>query len=298
METEVSLDLLESLIDCDKDNSRHVAESWMDILEDQLAKYSLAKHEDDEDDDAVEDTNIPFKNFTGLGHLLWWTLSSVKKFNDDDPEYLASNVFVPWHSAIDDFLCLVDERRSHEDLAVLLRIIEGEFNNYGEFQDEDNVHLREEVVDFLESEGAGDDAKQLEKGCYLYASIIALVNYPTIEEATSKWKEVYYLKVLEVTEVLNRSIKYQQPVLLPFTSRQVLFAETRNDWDQAVEQRMVDDKKTYDIENDRSNTESDFQCPKCSSFKTVYYPLQMRSADEPMAVLWECHECNKSGVQK
>lgn len=332
METEVSLDLLETLIE---GGNRHVAETWMDILEDQLTKFSVAKHH--EEDEAEEDEpSEPLKNFAGLGHLLWWTLSSVKKFNDDDPEFLAANIFVPWHSAIDDFLCLMDERRDKQSLRVLLKIVEGEFDNYGEFEDEENPHFREEVIDFLESEGADEMALELEKGCYLYAAMIALVSYQTIEEATAKWKEIYHLKVLEMTEVVKQSIHLYHnsidPVLLPFTARQVLFAETRNVWDQSVEQRMAADKKTYvkifllsfknlffyryDIENDRTNIESDFQCPKCGSFKTVYvnfllhsfyknshffnryYPLQMRSADEPMAVLWECNGCNKSGVQK
>lgn len=281
METEVSLELLETLIE---GGNKHVAESWLDILEDQLSKFVAAEQEEE-----------PFKNFAGLGHLVWWTLSSVKKFNDD-PQFLAANVFVPWHSALDDFLCLADDRRSHDSLIELLKIIEGEFYNHGDFEDEENPEFRDEVIDFLQSEGATENAADLEMGCYLYASMVALVNHSTTEAAMPKWKEVYHMKVLEMTEALKQNC--EPSVLLPFTERRMLFAETRKDWDDAVLGRMEADKKLYDIENDRSNTESDFQCPKCGSFKTVYYPLQMRSADEPMAVLWECYECNKSGVQK
>ena len=57
METEVSLDLLETLIE---GGNRHVAETWMDILEDQLTKFSVSKHheEDDDDDEAEEDLEV------------------------------------------------------------------------------------------------------------------------------------------------------------------------------------------------------------------------------------------------
>ena len=35
------------------------------------------------------------------------------------------------------------------------------------------------------------------------------------------------------------------------------------------------------------------QCGKCKSFKTTYYSLQTRSADEPMTNFFTCHNCGK-----
>ena len=35
------------------------------------------------------------------------------------------------------------------------------------------------------------------------------------------------------------------------------------------------------------------QCGKCKSYKTTYYSLQTRSADEPMTNFFTCHNCGK-----
>lgn len=35
-----------------------------------------------------------------------------------------------------------------------------------------------------------------------------------------------------------------------------------------------------------------FQCRKCKSWKTVYYQMQTRSADEPMTTFVTCAQCN------
>lgn len=109
------------------------------------------------------------------------------------------------------------------------------------------------------------------------------------------------MKITQMSEAVVQRVsclnEYDM-VLLPFVQRHILFRATRTEWKQKLETRMQSEKDIYELENDHTNTESDFQCPRCSSFRTRYYPLQMRSADEPMAVLWECYACNKSGVQK
>ena len=35
-----------------------------------------------------------------------------------------------------------------------------------------------------------------------------------------------------------------------------------------------------------------FRCNRCKSYKTTYYEMQTRSADEPMTVFITCHNCN------
>jgi transcription elongation factor S-II len=35
-----------------------------------------------------------------------------------------------------------------------------------------------------------------------------------------------------------------------------------------------------------------FRCKKCKSYKTTYYEMQTRSADEPMTVFITCHSCD------
>ena len=35
-----------------------------------------------------------------------------------------------------------------------------------------------------------------------------------------------------------------------------------------------------------------FRCGRCKSYKTTYYQMQTRSADEPMTVFITCHACD------
>jgi hypothetical protein len=48
----------------------------------------------------------------------------------------------------------------------------------------------------------------------------------------------------------------------------VLFEPNRVQIFAKVQERILADKKLFDAEHDKSNIESDFQCPKCQSFKT------------------------------
>lgn len=53
-------------------------------------------------------------------------------------------------------------------------------------------------------------------------------------------------------------------------------------------QRMM--AKDYNIANEK-DYKGLFKCNKCRGYKTTYYELQTRSADEPMTVFVTCHEC-------
>jgi len=50
-------------------------------------------------------------------------------------------------------------------------------------------------------------------------------------------------------------------------------------------------QKEYNAVND-PDYKGIFRCNKCKKFKTSYYELQTRSADEPMTVFVTCHVCN------
>lgn len=49
-------------------------------------------------------------------------------------------------------------------------------------------------------------------------------------------------------------------------------------------------EKDYNLANEK-DYKGLFKCNKCKNFKTTYYELQTRSADEPMTVFVTCHVC-------
>lgn len=52
-----------------------------------------------------------------------------------------------------------------------------------------------------------------------------------------------------------------------------------------------DEMKQYNAVND-PDYKGAFKCGKCKQWKTTYYELQTRSADEPMTVFITCHQCD------
>ena len=50
-------------------------------------------------------------------------------------------------------------------------------------------------------------------------------------------------------------------------------------------------KKEYNAIND-PDYKGIFKCNKCRQYKTTYYEMQTRSADEPMTVFVTCHVCS------
>lgn len=48
--------------------------------------------------------------------------------------------------------------------------------------------------------------------------------------------------------------------------------------------------KDYNVANDK-DYKGIFRCEKCRNYKTTYYQMQTRSADEPMTVFVTCHVC-------
>lgn len=57
--------------------------------------------------------------------------------------------------------------------------------------------------------------------------------------------------------------------------------------DQGIKRDMA---KDYNLANEK-DYKGLFKCNKCRGYKTTYYELQTRSADEPMTVFVTCHVC-------
>lgn len=266
-------------------------------MEEQLALFEQERSAADEPD--AEQIETPLKYFTGLAHLLWWTFSSALKFGNYDIRY------VPNHEGFDDFLCLFSNaNESFDELASLLNYVENEAKEFvfGDETFEQVSNIREEVTEILlNTTGLAELSHDVERGCYLYSCMIATVDCQKDEKTYQRWIECYSTKLTEMCVPLAVTMAQylgEQALMTPFIKRSIIFEPTRQQLYAKIQERIVADKKIFDTENDRSNIESDFQCPKCQSFKTRQYPLQMRSADEPMSTLWQCFACNKSGIEK
>ena len=63
---------------------------------------------------------------------------------------------------------------------------------------------------------------------------------------------------------------------------------------KVLEKKVREDMKKDYVANimNQSDYKGLFRCGKCKSYKTTYYELQTRSADEPMTVFITCHACN------
>jgi DNA-directed RNA polymerase subunit M/transcription elongation factor TFIIS len=57
--------------------------------------------------------------------------------------------------------------------------------------------------------------------------------------------------------------------------------------EQGIKRAMA---KDYNLANEK-DYKGLFKCNKCKGYKTTYYELQTRSADEPMTVFVTCHVC-------
>lgn len=65
-------------------------------------------------------------------------------------------------------------------------------------------------------------------------------------------------------------------------------------WARMVEKKADEDMKKQYASNimNQPDYKGLFRCGKCKSYKTTYYEMQTRSADEPMTVFITCHACN------
>lgn len=294
--------------------------------------------EDDEDeDDAAKDVaaSLDLRYFECLPHLLWWTLCSAVTYmngEEQSPQQTAADSFVPAQNNFDDFLCLMPLRCYDEGedrtAAALCNILtaydESESVSKASFPEDDAddtkgfaEQTREKHVEVfrtlinthhVDAVDPETSARQLELGCNLYASQIATVESMKDDLSLRRWRECYLAKCKEIAEWLTArpsqiweraNTEPDFALLVPFTKRADLFASRRQTQAIQLEAQMERAKKRFDAEHNESQIiESDFQCPKCGSFRTRSYHLQMRGADESMAQLWKCWNCKKSGKKQ
>ena len=79
---------------------------------------------------------------------------------------------------------------------------------------------------------------------------------------------------------LTQKLKVSSPI------RGTKYVDTPGVWD------TKDMKKEYNSNVLKDpNYKGIFRCRRCKSYKTTYYEMQTRSADEPMTVFITCHNC-------
>jgi transcription elongation factor S-II len=87
-----------------------------------------------------------------------------------------------------------------------------------------------------------------------------------------------------IHKVLSGQIRPQDLGNMSYTE---LFPEKYIGYELLVD-KATDLKASEEVENDGI-----FKCNKCKSYKTTYYQLQTRSADEPLTTFVTCHNCDK-----
>lgn len=63
-------------------------------------------------------------------------------------------------------------------------------------------------------------------------------------------------------------------------------------WALTKHQIYIKDMKKDSAKQDLENLKGMFRCGKCKTYKTTFYQMQTRSADEPMTTFVTCLNCN------
>lgn len=270
---------------------------------------------------------LPLKFIEHASHLVWVTLCYMVHFNDlhvllEGDDYseenarllckgIMSQICVPGQARYDDFLSIVKEEHFAESnvrdaLLCVLREFENDFAEYDPIinPELDIASIRAKMETLFASRIADPDmADQVERGCHVYALMFSTVDSKSDALSDTRWRECYLTKCkqmmewfkLEEPNTYNLCEDSSNAFLLPFVARQTLFSSHRQSIARDLHDHLLADKRAFDMENDHSGIESDFQCPVCGSYKTKTFLLQVRSADEPMTQFWKCWNCQKSG---
>lgn len=247
--------------------------------------------------------------FQSQAHAAFWALGHVKRTGLALPQ----DAYTVFHRGFDEFFCVLDASdapATPEELAALGTRLATATELVSGFELQPlGMTLRPAVREAIQNVVPSDavDARtlayELEWALHVYACLVTAVDCGNL--LVARWRECYQAKCKTAITWLRQcpecalatAIK-QQPraaQLVPFTTRDVLFASQRAEIRTAIEQEIRASKEHFDAENDYSDINSDFECPACHSFQTRSYSLQMNSGDEAMSELWHCFACGKSG---
>jgi transcription elongation factor S-II len=166
-------------------------------------------------------------------------------------------------------------------------LINNNINNYTEFS--------------YNSEDIKKIAINLERGIFNY-TISTYRNKKINETWNTLFNNLYINRAVVIYNNLNPNNSLQNKTLLTrLLSKQVnefqvtsfnteqLFPEKFKELQDKYLKNLIDDMPEQIKLEDRAD--GMFRCSKCKTYKTTYYQLQTRSADEPMTTFVQCHKC-------
>ncbi len=168
-------------------------------------------------------------------------------------------------------------------------LINNNINNYTEFS--------------YNSEDIKKIAINLERGIFNY-TISTYRNKKINETWNTLFNNLYINRAVVIYNNLNPNNSLQNKTLLTrLLSKQVnefqvtsfnteqLFPEKFKELQDKYLKNLIDDMPEQIKLEDRAD--GMFRCSKCKTYKTTYYQLQTRSADEPMTTFVQCHCGNR-----
>ncbi len=162
------------------------------------------------------------------------------------------------------------------------------------------AHWRPFVVDKLSKEIDVKYATNIEKGIFNWTikETKKLSQIPAWEDKafTERYKRKY-LSIrfnLENKEThLVERIKKGEVKTITLASQPPEILHPSGPVATTIQELKVKELKKELAKNKEENFTGIFQCLKCRKWKTTYYQLQTRSADEPMTTFVTCMNCNK-----
>jgi transcription elongation factor S-II len=131
-----------------------------------------------------------------------------------------------------------------------------------------------------------------------------IFNYAVGNSSRSEWdfmfKHVYTSKAVRIYTNLNPDsyIKNTELIHRFFRKEFTEFELAKFESEQLFPSRYYELLAQYgtdvskEVNKPDENVQGMFKCGKCKTYKTSYYQMQTRSADEPMTTFVTCHNCN------
>lgn len=131
-----------------------------------------------------------------------------------------------------------------------------------------------------------------------------IFNYAVGNSSSSEWdfmfKHTYTSKAVRIYTNLNPDsyIKNTELIHRLFKKEFTEFELAKFESEQLFPSRYYELLEKYgtdvtkEVNKPDENVQGMFRCGKCKTYKTSYYQMQTRSADEPMTTFVTCHNCN------